>query len=147
MAQKFRRAADALWWMFKGIFLAPRLGAEMWRFERTLPARLNNLPLPDLMAELTPRARDIALDPSTVRELADAVAALDVRSPLGICLRRSLLRYHFLRRAGLPVTIRFGARLKESRDIGGHAWLMHDDAPFHEESENYLGFAVMYSYP
>jgi hypothetical protein len=120
---------------------------EMWRFERGLPAQLTQTPLPELMAQLSAHPPDLSLSPSTVREMADAIAALDVRSPLGICLRRSLVRYYFVRRAGLPVTIRFGARFKESRDIGGHAWLTLDDKPYEEASENYQGFAVMYTYP
>ena len=47
----------------------------------------------------------------------------------------------------LPVTIHFGARFKETRELGGHAWLTLNGEPYDEESENYLGFAVMYSYP
>ncbi len=125
----------------------PHLLSEMWNFERALPARLAQVPLPELMAQLSAHPADLSLPPLTVCEMADAIAALDVRSPLGICLRRSLVRYYFLRRAGLSVTIRFGARFKESRDIGGHAWLVLDDAPYQEESENYQGFAVMYTYP
>lgn len=120
---------------------------EMWRLERSLPAQMTQTPLPDLMARLTPTIEDLSLAPLTVCEMADAVAALDVRSSLGICLRRSLVRYYFLRRAGLPVRIRFGARFQETRDVAGHAWLTLDDQPYHEDSDNYLGFAVMYSYP
>lgn len=104
-------------------------------------------PLPELMVQLSAPPRDLTVPPATVREMADAVAALDVGSPLGICLRRSLVRYYFLRRTGLPVAIRFGARFQETREIGGHAWLTLNDQPYEEESENYLGFVVMYSYP
>jgi hypothetical protein len=120
---------------------------ELWRFERGLPARMAQTSLPDMMAQLSSHAPDLVLAPSTVRELADSVAALDVRSPLGICLRRSLVRYYFLRRAGLPVAIHFGARFQETHDIAGHAWLTLDGKPYQEATENYQGFAVMYSYP
>ncbi len=134
-------------WALNGLASHPRLVREMWRFERGLAERMNQTPLPELMAQLSAQPVDLPLAPDTVRELADAIAALDVRSPLGICLRRSLVRYYFLRRAGLPVQIRFGARWKESREIGGHAWLTLDDQPYHEENRNYQGFAVMYAYP
>jgi hypothetical protein len=85
-----------------------------------------------------------------VRQLADAVAAWHINSPLGICLRRSLLRYYFLREAGLPVGIVFGARLKNSQEgggLGGHAWLTLDGLPYYENPDDYTGFAEMYVYP
>lgn len=118
----------------------------MWEFEHSLPERMR-MPLPELMNALTPRAPDLPIPRESVRRIADAVAAFDLRSPLGICLRRSLVRYYFLRRAGLNVVIHFGARFKETRELGGHAWLTLDGQPYEEASENYLGFAVMFSHP
>lgn len=145
--ERLRRGIRYAWWALFGLATHPRLMSEMWRFERGLPARMAQTALPDLMAGLSANTPTIPIAADTVRECADAVAALDVKSPLGICLRRSLVRYAFLRRAGVPVAIHFGARFKETRDIGGHAWLTLNGAPYEEESENYLGFAVMYSYP
>lgn len=121
----------------------------MVRFGRTLPGKFDR-PLPDLMAELTPAPTPVGHPPDAVRGLADAVAAWQFRSPLGICLRRSLLRYYFLREAGLPVTIVFGARLKNSTEgsgIGGHAWLTLNGIPYYENPVDYRGFAEMYVYP
>jgi hypothetical protein len=86
----------------------------------------------------------------SIRLLADAVAACHLLSPLGICLRRSLIRYFFLRRAGLPVTIIFGARLKQNHEgggLGGHAWLTLNGRPYYERSADYEGFVTMYVYP
>ncbi len=127
-----------------------RLVGQMIAFSRTLPARFEQ-PLPLMMAGLTPPPATLPLASSdTVRRLADAVAAWHVRSPLGICLRRSLLRYHFLRRAGLPVRIVFGARFKDEAEgggIGGHAWLTLEDRPYYENPKDYDGFVVMYAYP
>ncbi len=123
---------------------------RMWALSRSLPAYFNQ-PLPDTMAQLTPPpAVTPSLPPAQIRQLADAVAAWQLRSPLGICLRRSLLRYHFLREAGLPVTVVFGARLKEQAEgggIGGHAWLTLNGRPYHENPADTEGFAVMYTYP
>ena len=85
-----------------------------------------------------------------IRNLADLAALLDRRSPLGLCLRRSLTRYYFLRRGGVPVVIRFGAKFvngKADREIAGHAWLTLNDLPYYEEDENWRGFTVMISYP
>ncbi len=127
---------------------------RMVKFSRSLPRRFDQ-PLPAMLAQLTP-AETGPLNPQPsppgdeVRRLADAVAAWHLRSPLGICLRRSLLRYHFLRRAGLPVQIVFGARLtgdRAGRGLGGHAWLLLNGVPYYEQPEDYEGFVEMVRYP
>jgi len=59
------------------------------------------------------------------RRLVDVAMLAYGVSGLGPCLRRSLLRYHFLRRSGFPVTINFGARVvagKPDQAVAGHAW-------------------------
>jgi hypothetical protein len=61
-----------------------------------------------------------------------------------------MVRYHYLRRAGLPLTISFGARFTgghADRDVTGHAWVELDGKPFHEDGENYRGFTVMLVHP
>jgi hypothetical protein len=123
----------------------------MIAFSQGLPQQFNQ-PLPTMMAHLTPAAqiRANGLAEDDIRQLADAVAAWQLRSPLGICLRRSLLRYYFLREMGLPVTIIFGARLKTGQEgggIGGHAWLTLDGRPYYENLKDYEGFVEMYKYP
>lgn len=122
----------------------------MIALSRDLPQRFDQ-PLPIMMQSLTPTpAPHPAVEPDTIRQLADAVAAWHLRSPLGICLRRSLLRYYFLREAGLPVRVVFGARLKDQTEgggIGGHAWLTLDGQPYYENPKDYADFAVMYVYP
>ncbi|MFQ5614526.1 MAG: lasso peptide biosynthesis B2 protein [Anaerolineae bacterium] len=127
-----------------------RLLRRMIAFSRALPEQFEQ-PLPAMMAELTPEPQpQPPLQPATVRRLADAVAGWHLTSPLGICLRRSLLRYYFLREANLPVTIVFGARLKDDRaggGLGGHAWLTLGGQPYYENPADYAGFAPMYAYP
>jgi Transglutaminase-like superfamily len=126
-----------------------RLFAEMRAFCRRLPGVLA-APLPQVLAALTPQTADLALPAAQVRRLADVAALLDRRSPLGVCLRRSLARYHYLRRAGLPVAVQFGARFvsgKPDREISGHAWLTLAGQPYFEDGENFRGFTVMYGYP
>jgi hypothetical protein len=86
----------------------------------------------------------------TIRHLADLAALLERRSPLGLCLRRSLTRYHFLRRIGVPVVVCFGAKFvagRPDRDIAGHAWLTLNGRVYHEDSENWQGFTVMLVHP
>jgi hypothetical protein len=122
---------------------------EMRAYVRGLPGVLAQ-PLPQALASQTPVLADLQLPPDSVRQLADAAALLDRGSPLGLCLRRSFVRYFFLRRAGLPVTINFGARLiggVADRDVAGHAWVTLDGRPYFEDGENCDGFVVMLRHP
>jgi hypothetical protein len=126
-----------------------RLWGEMRAFLRRLPAALA-APLPTALAAQTPAAADLSESHDTLRRLADSAALLDRRSPLGLCLRRSMVRYHFLRRAGLPLTISFGARFtggQADRAVTGHAWVTHNGQPYYEDGENYQGFTVMLAHP
>src|SRR5262245_3719635 len=77
------------------------LFAEAGAFLRVLPERFKR-PLPELMKELTPPSasmRKPSLEKS-LREIVDIAALINRSSPLGLCLRRSMTRYYFLRRAG-----------------------------------------------
>ncbi len=116
-----------------------------------LPARHDALPLPEFLAELTPAAADLtALDHDRLRGLVDALARSDRRHPFGLCLRRSLLRYHFLRRAGLPLGITFGVRIRQPHEppgLAGHAWNTLGGRPWRENEEDYRGFTVLYVWP
>jgi hypothetical protein len=135
-----------------------KLLRRMVGFSLSLPQQFKQ-PLPLMMARLTPVPQTRSgqnsnhsqpISPDQIRQLADAVAAWHLFSPLGICLRRSLLRYHFLWEAGVPVRIVFGARFKDANEgggLGGHAWLTLDDIPYYENPANYQGFTVMYTYP
>lgn len=61
----------------------------------------------------------------TVRNMADFAVQICRQLTIGFCHQRSITRYYFLRRAGLPVIVHFGARLAEENSLGltGHAWL------------------------
>jgi len=127
------------------------LWKEMRACGRELPKTLEP-PLPQALAGLTPASPDLVFPVSTVRLLADAAALFERRSPLGLCLRRSLVRYHFLRRAGVPLILNFGARFKAGsgqpdREVTGHAWVTLNGQPYFEDGENYRGFTVILKYP
>ncbi len=134
------------------LLLDPRrrmLWQAMRAFVRNLPKALEQ-PLPQALAALTPISPDLAFSNSTLRLFADAAALFERRSPFGLCLRRSLVRYHFLRQAGLPLVLNFGARFKSGhadREVTGHAWVTLNGQPYFEEGENYQGFTVMFQYP
>jgi hypothetical protein len=125
---------------------------EMRLFDKSL-ARSMSQPLPLAMADLTPAT--LAQVPEDdeqrlIRRLGDVAILANGESGLGLCLRRSLLRYHFLRRSGLSVTINFGAKIvggKPDRAVTGHAWLTLDQTPYHEVGDNWRGFTTMYTFP
>ncbi|MCC7380761.1 MAG: lasso peptide biosynthesis B2 protein [Deltaproteobacteria bacterium] len=136
-----------------GLFRSPehrRLFVELLALSQSLPRRLDR-PLPEAMSSLAPQATaGASLPEGTTRDLADLAALVDRRSPLGLCLRRSLTRYFALRRIGVPVVVRFGARRggpEGATAVAGHAWLTLDGAPYHEPDDEWRGFVVMYSHP
>jgi transglutaminase superfamily protein len=123
-----------------------------WRIERRLPGWFARLSLPELMLRLDAEISVIpsVLDAPRAARLADAAVGLDCFSPLGICLRRSLVRYVLLRRAGLPVVVQFGAKKyagSKRSHIAGHAWLTLNGAPHAEVPRDYAGFTPIYAYP
>jgi hypothetical protein len=150
------------WWLalitLPHILLQPeqrRLLVAMRRFSRQLPQTMQQ-PIAKAMVQITPNGLTGTADPRvrgdhTIRQLADLAALLDRRSPLGICLRRSLVRYHFLRQAGVPLTVVFGARFDNGRQansqISGHAWTTLDNSPYYEADENWRNFTVMFTWP
>lgn len=146
------------WWL--AISLSPLLFsakhrallAETRSFCESLPMKLKPSFIEGLrlIDPRRPRSDTKEFNEDTIRNFADLAVLLDRRSPLGLCLRRSLTRYHFLRCADIPVVIRFGAKFvggKPDREITGHAWLTLNDSPYYEEDENWRGFTVMMSYP
>ncbi len=125
--------------------------AEIRAMQAALPARYEALALPDFLTWLTPARADwVGRDADGVRALVDALAILDSGSPFGLCLRRSLLRYHFLRRAGLPLGIVFAMRKRRAGEppgLAGHAWNVLGGKPYHERAEDMAGFTEVYRWP
>ncbi len=122
---------------------------EMRAFIRQLPGELKS-PLPYALQHMTPLQSQADGVERDVRELADIAALFERSSPLGLCLRRSLTRYYYLRRIGVPVVVHFGAKFvngQPDREITGHAWLTLNDQVYFEADENWRGFTVMYSFP
>lgn len=127
-----------------------RLLAAMRGFSQRLPQMMQQ-PIPEAMQQITPNGARVTVNVHTIRQLADLAALLDRRSPLGICLRRSLVRYHFLRQAGVPLAVVFGARFENGRqansEISGHAWTTLYNSPYYEADENWRKFTVMFIWP
>jgi len=131
-----------------------QLLAEMRQLGRQLPDILKQ-PIPQAMTQLEMMIgqRPFPLPPENkTRQLADLAALLDRHSPLGLCLRRSLLRYRYLHELDVPVTVLFGAKFAprdkaDVKKILGHAWLVLAERPYHEDDENWQGYTVMLRWP
>ena len=126
---------------------ARRLLREMMAFVRSIPGVMQQ-PLPDSMAQVTPERAVQPFDETRLRQLADLAAVLERRSVPGICLKRSLTRYHYLTQIGIPLEVVFGARFKEGerRDVTGHAWLEQDGRIYYEHPSNVTPFTPIYRY-
>ncbi len=90
--------------------------------------------------------------PTKTRQLADLAALLDRHSPLGLCLRRSLLRYYYLSQLDVPLTLLFGAKFApgdapDTKKVTGHAWLVLAERPYYEAEENWRDYTVMLRWP
>jgi hypothetical protein len=65
------------------------------------------------------------------------------------CLVRAVTLYYFLRRAGVDLTLCFGAARKEGRlvEAAGHCWLTRQGEPFLEERDPRESFVPIYWMP
>jgi hypothetical protein len=59
------------------------------------------------------------------------------------CLTKSLILYHFLKRAGVNVEINFGIR--KGKGLAGHSWLTYQGSPYLDNEESTRDFEVIYS--
>ena len=62
------------------------------------------------------------------------------------CLTRGLTLGDFLRRAGVDLTLCFGAGWREGQ-FSGHCWLVKDGTPYLEQGDPRRCFVSMYSLP
>jgi len=111
--------------------------------------------LPEILQQLDTRPLPQRPDIATairITRLADTVVAFDRRKEVGPCLRRSVVRFHLLRQAGLPVVIHIGAQQKPTtgraeKSLIGHAWLTLDGHFWEEPNERDHDYVVMYGFP
>jgi hypothetical protein len=85
----------------------------------------------------------------------DALQCLEAARLLGWplvrpgCLTRGLTLYYFLRRAGMDITLCFGARVRDgelTQEVG-HCWLEQGGKPMLERLDPYASFVTIYSLP
>jgi hypothetical protein len=117
-------------------------------FAATIPL-LMRLRLTTLERILEPRHPPEACPPGQEGEVAFQVeAALGHCGRLvsTTCLTRTLTRYYFLRRVGVPLTLCFGVGWPDGTPAG-HCWLLRDGEPFLEARDPRFVFAETYRIP
>ena len=134
---------------------------RMFSLVTLLPAMLKLLSIPRLMKLLTPRGTTNFRKPvddkgrDRIVKYTDYLQGRNVWMFKSTCLRRSLVLYHFLRRAGVNVQICFGVRYKgelqqegSSKELEGHAWLLYKGEIFLERNAAMVrGYTVTYCFP
>jgi len=64
------------------------------------------------------------------------------------CLRRGIVLYHLMRRAGRSVSLNIGVRKSPTGRLQAHAWLVKDGAPYLEpDREEHRAFAIIATFP
>jgi len=125
-----------------------------------MPIVLSRLPLPQLLNRLdgtiaVPRARGVR-DADAAIACAQRLALyadfwLRRLRPRNPCLRRSLVLFGELRRAGLPVTFCLGIRADQPLDavaaVAGHAWLELDGRVLLDSETTVEDHVTTFRYP
>jgi hypothetical protein len=126
-----------------------------------LPLLVKIMTVPRIMKILTPKKSKLnrKYDLDEIRDKIEKytlyILCRDFWIYKDICLKRSLVLYHFLRKYGMYVTVCFGVRYKnersgnmEEKKMEGHAWLLYKGEIFLEKSaEETKTYKVTYSFP
>jgi hypothetical protein len=126
-----------------------------------LPLLVKLMTVPQLMKILTPQKSksngkwDIDEIRDKIEKYTLYILSRDFWIYKNICLKRSLVLYHFLRKYGMYVTVCFGVRYKNERSgnvevkkMEGHAWLTCNGDIFMEKNaEETKTYRMTYCYP
>ena len=126
-----------------------------------LPLLVKLMTVPKLMKILTPKKSKLnrKCDLDEIRDKIEKytlyVLSRDVWIYKNICLKRSLILYHFLRKYGMHVSICFGVRFNKELSLGaeekkmeGHAWLLYKgDILLEKNVEETNTYKMTYCYP
>ncbi len=111
-----------------------------------LPVLLRCVKLPRLLRVLEARNTPAPVEKERINKTVSFTHFVLRESRLGRkngCLKRSLLLYHFLGQAGLPVEINFG--IQKGNGLAGHAWLTRGGELYLDNEESTSGYKVIYS--
>ncbi|MCF6157750.1 MAG: lasso peptide biosynthesis B2 protein [wastewater metagenome] len=122
------------------------LFAQIFLMIISLPIMFRLFSIPRLMRMLTPR--DLKIYQHMEREnlkdkivkFTDYILNRNSLTSKNICLKRTLVLYHFLRKIGMDVQICLGVKYNTLSDseaqkkLDGHAWLLYDRNIFLEKN-------------
>jgi len=114
--------------------------------------RLKISALSRVLERLIRCARTPNTDPARADQIIQCVEiARAVGGPVvcPTCLIRAVTLFYFLRRAGMELTLCFGAARKEGRlvEAAGHCWLVRNGEPFLEAHDPRTNFVPIYWLP
>jgi len=138
-----------------------QLFIRIFLFLSILPLLLKLLSVNSLMNLITPRKIKYYKKMSTedlkekVVKYTDYILGFNFLIYKQKCLKRSIVLYHFLRKAGFNVSICFGVRFnKDVSDtlskerVEGHAWLEHNGEIYIEKNKEITEtYKITYRYP
>lgn len=131
-------------------FLSSRmkLVARALELRLRLRRRVRDLPLPVLLAELTPHA--LSVRPASRQDVDWALMRVEalcrrLRVVPDTCLYRALTRYAILRRSGYAAKFVMGMDPKPRADLVAHAWVELGGVPYQETLDARM--VVTYVYP
>jgi hypothetical protein len=132
------------WWLFLRIFVFAAVVPLLFRLKISVLSQL----LERRIKAATARKADPATTELIIRcmELARAVGGPVIRPK---CLTRSVTLYYFLRRAGMDLTLCFGAARKGDLlvNAAGHCWLVRNGEPYLEAGDPRANFLPIYWLP
>ena len=90
-----------------------------------------------------------SIEPDEIVRCVELILKLGSRLIRNRCLVRGVTLYYFLCRAGVPLTLCFGARCKDGKltEEVGHCWLEKDGKPFLEKGNPYEYSVRIYTLP
>lgn len=131
------------WWVFARVLVFAAAVPLLFRWKVSAWSRLLHIRLGRRGAAVRPGEEEVIL---RCVELAIGLGRPVVRNN---CLTRGVTRYVFLRRAGVDVSLCFGAASKEGELLSatGHCWLVRGGRAYLEASEPLSHFVPIYLVP
>ena len=110
---------------------------------------LLRLPLARQAALLEPRRVPPPPSPARIERITDLVTAVVQLQRLipANCLPHGLARYYFLRRAGAPVELCYGAGREEHGEFIAHCWLLLEGEPYREPRDPREVYREFFRFP
>ncbi len=137
-----------------------RMFSHMFLLVSILPLMMKFFSIPGLMKVLTPKNKtknrnsDLTRVQEKIVKFTDFILNRNIWIYSSTCLKRSLILYHFLRKAGIDVNLCFGVLYNGSlnhdaiKKLEGHAWLVcKGDIILERNIEITKTYTVTYCFP